>query len=73
MEWLTRSDPEGEVPNIDWLIAVFPRSKKDDGKPYPSIKSWAKSVGTLKVLLKNRCKLKGSLVFCPYRWTNRLK
>ena len=32
VEWLNRPDPEDEVPNIDWLIAVFPRRKNDDGK-----------------------------------------
>ena len=39
VEWLTRPAPEDEVPNMDWLIAVFHRRKKDDGKPGPSIKS----------------------------------
>ena len=52
VEWLTRPDPEDEVPNIDWIIAVFPGNKKDDGKSYPSIKSWAQPVGALKDLLK---------------------
>ena len=39
VEWLNRPAPEDEVPNIDWIIAVFSGNKKDDGKPKPSIKS----------------------------------
>ena len=73
VEWLTRPAPEDEVPNIDWLIAVFPGRKKDDRKPDPSIKSWSKPVGALKDILKNRCNLKGAFVFCPYCWPNGLK
>ena len=38
VEWLNRPDPEDEVPNIDWLIAVFTGRKKDDGKPDSIIK-----------------------------------
>ena len=51
MEWLTSSAPEDEVPNIDWLIALFTGNKRDDGNPEPSIKSWAHPVGALKDLL----------------------
>ena len=64
VEWLTRPDPEDEVLNIDWLRAVFTVRKKDYGNPYQSIKSWEKSVGALKDLLKKRCNLKGELVLC---------
>ena len=59
MEWLTSPAPEYEVPNIDWLIALFPGNKKDDGKSETSIKSWAHPVVVLKDLMKNRCNLKG--------------
>ena len=65
MEWLTRQAPEDEVPNIDWIIALFTGIKKDDGNPDLSIKSWAKPVGKLKDLIKNRCNLKGALLFRP--------
>ena len=30
--------PEDEVPNIDWIVVVFPSKDKDDGNPDPSIK-----------------------------------
>ena len=38
VEWINRPDTEDEVPNIDWLIAIFPGRKKDDGKPDSIIK-----------------------------------
>ena len=57
-------DPEDEVTNIDWTIAVFPRTKKYDRNLDPCIKSWEHPVGAHKENLKNRCKLKGVLVFC---------
>ena len=64
VEWLTIPSPEDEVPNIDWLIAVFNGSKKDDGKPNPIIKSLENLVGAPKDILKKICNLKGELVFC---------
>ena len=73
VEWLTSPDPEYEVPNVDWIIALFPGSKKYDEKPNPSIKSWGKPVGAPKDLVKNRCNLKEALVFCPYLWPNGIK
>ena len=73
MRWLTRPAPEYEVPNIDWITALFPGSKKYDGKPDPRIKSWGNPVGALKDILKNICSLKGLSVLCPYRWPNGLK
>ena len=65
VEWLASTYPEDEVPNIGCLIVVFPGNKKDYGKTYPSIKSWAQPVGALNDLLKKRYKLKGKFVFCP--------
>ena len=73
MEWITRPDPEYEVPNIDWIIKLFLGRKKDDRNLEPRIKSWTKPVCALKDLLKERCNIEGTLVFCPYRWPNRLK
>ena len=73
LEWFPRLSPEDEVPNIDWLIAVFSGNKNYDGNPDPSIKSWAHPVGELKELMKKRCNLKGALVFCTYHWPNGLK
>ena len=73
VEWPDRPAPEYEVPNIDWLIAVFTGNKQDDGNTGPSIKSWAKKAGTLKYILKYIRNIKGALVFCPYRWPNELK
>ena len=73
VEWLTSPDPEYEVPNVDWIIALFPGSKKYDEKPNPSIKSWGKPVFSLKYFLKNRCNLKEVLVFCHYRLKNGMK
>ena len=52
MEWITRPDPEDEVPNIDWLIALFSRTNNYYVKPDLGIKSWAQPVGELKGLLK---------------------
>ena len=63
IEWLTRPDPEDEVPNMYWIIAVFSGNKKDYGNPEPGIKSWAHPVGALNNILEKRCNLKGSLVF----------
>ena len=73
MEWLTSPAPEYEVPNTDWIIIVFPRNRKDDGKPDPSINSWLQPVIALKDFLRKICNLKGELVFCPYHWPNGLK
>ena len=52
VEWITMPDPEYDIPNIDWLIVVFTRTKKGDGNSDPGIKSWEQPVGTLKDLLK---------------------
>ena len=52
VEWLTRPDPEDEVPRIYRLIAVFTVNRKDDGNPEPSIKSWVHPVGALKDIVK---------------------
>ena len=66
------SDPEYEVPNIDFLIELFPSTKKDDKNPNHIIKSWEKKVIELKYLMKIDEK-KGVLVFCTYRWPDVLK
>ena len=58
MERLNRPASEDEVPNIDRLFAVFTVNKKDDGKPDPSIKSWAHPAVSLKDMLKNIINLK---------------
>ena len=58
LEWITRPYPEDEVPNIDWLISLFPGIKNYDGKSDPSIKSCSKPLGALKNPLKNICNLK---------------
>ena len=50
MEWITRPDPEENVTNIYRIIAVFPGTKKYDGKIYPGIKSLAQPVGSLRDL-----------------------
>ena len=73
VDWLTRSSPEDEPPNNDRIIEVFTVNKKDYGKPDPNIKSWEQPVGALNDLLKKRCKLKGALVFYPYRWKNAVR
>ena len=73
MEWPTRPAPEDKVSNIDWLISLFTGNKKYDGKPDPSIKSWAQPVRALQDIMKKRCSLKGALVFCPYLSPNGLK
>ena len=65
MDCITKPDPEYEVPNVDWLIAEFLGRKNYDGKPDPSIKSWANPVGALKDIMEKRCNLKGALVLCP--------
>ena len=51
MDWFTRPDPEYEVPNIDWIIVIFPGTKKYTGKIDPDIKSWSQPVNALKYLL----------------------
>ena len=58
--------PEDEIPNIDWLIAVFTSYKRDDGDPDPTIKLWVQPVGALKDLMRNICNIKGALLFCTY-------
>ena len=65
VEWLTNTSSGEEVPKIDWLIAVFPGTKKDVGIPYPYIKSWEHPLKALRDLLKKSCNFRGSLVFCP--------
>ena len=54
MEWLTRPDTEYELPNIDWVIAVFDRNKRDYENPDPIITSWEHPVVALRDLLKKR-------------------
>ena len=73
VEWLYIPGPEDEVPNIDWLILVFTRTKRYYGKPYTDIKSWTHPVDALKVLIKKRFNLKGELVFFPYSWPDGMK
>ena len=53
-------------------FSVF-RKNNDNGKTEPDIKSRAQPVVSLKDLLKNRCNLKGALVFYPYHWPDGLK
>ena len=38
MDWITMSDPEEEVTNIDWIITILPGTKKYYRNPYPDIK-----------------------------------
>ena len=73
IDWLTNPPSVEEVPNIDWLIAIFQGIKKNDGKPYPGIKYWAQTLKALKDLLKKIFNLQGSLVFCPYRFPYEMK
>ena len=72
VDWLTNPSSVEELPNIDWRIAVFPVAKKNYWRTDLDIKSWAKPVKALRDLLKKRCNLRGSLVFCPYHWPDGL-
>ena len=63
VDWLTNPSSGEEVPNTNWLIAVFPGTKKNNGRPEPIIKSWAQSLKALRDLSKKRCYIKGSLLF----------
>ena len=63
VDWITNPSSGEDVPNTDWIIAVFTGTKKNDGMPDPDIKSWTQPVKSLKDPLKNNCNLKGSLVF----------
>ena len=71
--WLTNPSSGEEVPNINFLIEVFPGTKKYDGRPDPDIKSWAQPVKALRDLRKKKCNLRGSLLFPPYLWPDGLK
>ena len=55
------------------IIVVLPGTKQNDGRRYPGIKSWEKSVKALRKLFKKICNLKGSLVFYPYRCPDGMK
>ena len=66
MDWITNPLSGEEVTNIEWIIAVFPGNKKNDGMPDPGISSWAQLVKALRDLLKKSFILKSPLVFCPY-------
>ena len=35
VEWLTITSPEDELPNIDWLIALFTKTKRIMGRRIP--------------------------------------
>ena len=59
VDWITKPSSGGEVPNIDWIISVFPGTKIIYGRPETGIKPWAHTVKALRDLLKNRCNLKG--------------
>ena len=63
VDWPTNPSSIWEVPKIDWIIAVLPGTKKNDGRPYPYIKSWAHPVKALRYLLKKSCNLRVSLMF----------
>ena len=73
VQWLTRPAPEDEVPNIYWIISLFPVTKKDNGNPNPGNNLWVKPVVALKDLLNNKCDLKRELVFCTYHFIDVLK
>ena len=73
VDWLTNPSSGEEVPNNDWIIAVFPGTKKNDGRLDMEIKSWVYPVKALRDLLKKSCNLRGSLVFYPYHWPDGLK
>ena len=64
--WITRSDPEYGVPNIDWFIAVFLIENKDNVNMDPGINSWVQPLRYIKDLTKNKYNLKGALVSFPY-------
>ena len=66
VDWLNNPPLIDEVTNINWIIAVFPGTKKNDRRPDPDINSWGQPVKALNDLLINRSNLKGSLVFSPY-------
>ena len=68
MDWLTSPSSGEEIPKIDWLITVLPGTKKRYGGLDLGIKSWEQPVKALRDLSKKICNIKGSLVFCPYRW-----
>ena len=45
--FLTNPSSREKVPNIDWLVAVFPGTNKIDGRPDPIINSWEQLVNAL--------------------------
>ena len=51
----------------------FPVNNKDDVRPDLGIKLWSQPFKALKDLLKNIFNLKGSLVFCTYRYPYGMK
>ena len=53
VEWLISPYPEGEFPNIDWIISVFSGGGKDDGKPDLVINSLTHIMVALKDPLRN--------------------
>ena len=54
VDWITNL-PSGKEPhNINWLIAVFPGTKKNDRRLDPGIKSWGKPLKVLKDMLRKR-------------------
>ena len=73
LDWITNPSPGEEVPNTEWLIAVFPSAKIYDKKQDPDIKPWAQPVKTMGDLLKKSCNIRGSLVFSPYCWPDGVK
>ena len=64
VDWLTKPPSGEKAPSIDWIIAVFPSTNKNDGRPYPGIKSWGKPLKALKYLVMKRFNLKWKLLFC---------
>ena len=72
VNWLTNPSSGEEITNTNWLIVVFPVTKKNDGRPDPDIKSWAQPVKALRNLLKKSFNLKGSLVFFSYYYPDGL-
>ena len=73
VNWLNNPSSGEEVPNIEWLTAVFPGTNRNYGRPDPGIKSWSWPMKSLRDVLKKSCNLKLSLVFSPYHWSDGLK
>ena len=53
LDFITNPQSGEEVPNIYWLVTVFPGNTKNYGRIDPDVKAWIQPVNLVKVVFRN--------------------